>query len=99
MTFGLDAVWAVLGEQGVPIPDNGDPAWSGVTFDALGVQAFDRMALVARLEQDHGVRFPADLLSVIDSVDDLAHFLEVKVEQAASDARDHCKNPTGGTYA
>lgn len=50
-------------------------------LDALGLDGFSRLSLVAALEAAHGIEFPADLITALETVDDLIHYTNIKVGQ------------------
>lgn len=85
MTCGLDAVWSALSDHGVWMTSaDDDAARSSARLDELGVKGLDRLAVVTDLEQQYRVSFTADLLSAIGTVEELAYYLEVKMEQSES---------------
>lgn len=50
-------------------------------LDEVGLLGFARLQVVSRLEAALRIELPADLVTAIDTVDDLCHFVSVKVDQ------------------
>lgn len=50
-------------------------------LDDVGIHGFGRLSLVAAIESVHGVEFPADLLTALETVDDLVHYTNLKAGQ------------------
>lgn len=51
-------------------------------LDDIDLSGIVRLPLIARLEDAYGIRFPADLLTAIETVDDLLYYANTKVAQA-----------------
>lgn len=47
----------------------------------VGIAGIHRLRLLAALEDRYRIEFPADLLSAIESVDDLTYYTRLKVDQ------------------
>jgi acyl carrier protein len=50
-----------------------------------GITGIHRLWVLAALEDRYRIEFPADLLSAIESVDDLTYYTRIKVEQREED--------------
>lgn len=50
-------------------------------LDEVGLAGVALLRLVAGLEETYGVEFPSDLVTAVDTVDELAWFLGVKIGQ------------------
>jgi acyl carrier protein len=47
----------------------------------LGFVGFDLLLLIAVVEDAYQVDFPADLVTALETVDDLLHYIQVKASQ------------------
>jgi acyl carrier protein len=58
-------------------------------LDELGLSGVALLRLVAGLEETYGVEFPSDLVTAVDTIDELVWFLGVKISQLPpGDGRD-----------
>jgi acyl carrier protein len=55
-------------------------------LDEVGLAGVALLRLVAGLEDTYGVEFPPDLVTAVDTVDELAWFLGVKIGQRTTPA-------------
>jgi acyl carrier protein len=49
-----------------------------------GLTGFGLLQLVDGLERELGIEFPPDLLTALETVDDLAHYTRLKIDQKES---------------
>ena len=55
----------------------------GVLLGDVGLSGLGRLLFVNELELTYGIELPVDLIDVLETVGDVRHFVQVKVEQQA----------------
>lgn len=53
----------------------------GTRLDDIELTDLTLLCVVATLEAQHRIEFPADLVSALETVGDLVHFTNVKIDQ------------------
>jgi acyl carrier protein len=53
----------------------------------LGLSAFERLQLVTSIEHRYGIEFPADLITAMETVEDVTHYTAVKLAQKPAPRR------------
>jgi hypothetical protein len=61
------------------------PLDGGTRLGDIAVTGVDRLWLVAAIEDRFGIEFPADLVTAVETVGDLIHYTNLKVEQRRAD--------------
>jgi acyl carrier protein len=64
-------------------------------LDDAGIVGLARLSLVAALERTYQVDLPADLVTALETVDDLRYFVAVKLDQRSGPATAGSRNDRG----